>query len=108
AWYVQDDILYHRHWRVVLDLLTAQRKPTMYPQTYFVQLGGMMSYAVDLPDQFRRAAAYVDKILRGVRPDELPVELPRRFELAFNLKTAKAFGLEIPQRVLARADKVYE
>ena len=108
AWYVQDDILYHKHWRVVLELLTAQRKPAIYPQTYLAQVGGLMSYGVDLPDQYRRAAVFVDKILRGAKPGELPVELPRRFELAFNVKTAKTFGLAIPQRVLARADRVYE
>ena len=108
AWYVQDDLLYHRHFRVVLDLLTRQRKPAIYPQRYFVGLGGVMSYGVDMPDQFRRAAVHVDKILRGARPGELPVELPRQFEMAVNLKTAKEFGLVIPQRVLARADKVYE
>ena len=108
AWYVQDDILYVQYTAAVLRLLAAQRKPAIFAQTFYVEAGGLMSYAVDLPDQFRRAAIYVDRILRGARPADLPVELPRRFELSYNLQTAKAFGLTIPALMLRRADKLFE
>jgi putative tryptophan/tyrosine transport system substrate-binding protein len=108
AWYVQDEILYAAHMGAVIELLAARRKPAIYPQTPYVEAGGLMSYAVDLLDQMRRAAAYIDKILRGAKPAGLPVEQPRQFELAFNLKTARAFGVTIPQRMLMRAAKVFE
>jgi putative ABC transport system substrate-binding protein len=78
----------------------------MYTNNEFVVTGGLMSYAPDLPDQFRRAATYVEKILKGSKPADLPVQQPRKFEFVVNLKTAKQIGLTIPPNVLARADRV--
>ena len=84
------------------------RLPTIYGVRDFVQAGGLMSYAPNLPNQFRRAADFVDKILRGAKPDDIPVEQPTKFELVINLTTAKALGLDVPPTLLARADEVIE
>ena len=84
------------------------RLPTIYGVRDFVQAGGLMSYAPNLPNQFRRAADFVDKILRGAKPDDIPVEQPTKFELVINLTTAKALGLTVPQALLVAADEVIE
>ncbi|MBI4524811.1 MAG: hypothetical protein HY695_13490 [Deltaproteobacteria bacterium] len=77
----------------------------MYPRAEYVEDGGLMTYGVSTPDLYRRAAVYVDKILKGAKPADLPVEQPTKFDLLFNLKAAKQIGLTIPPNVLARADK---
>jgi len=92
----------------IAELAATHRLPTMYQGKYFVEAGGLISYYPKHEDYWRRAAAYVDKILRGARPEDLPVEQPTRFELVINAKTARAMGLTIPASVLARADEVIE
>ncbi len=89
-----------------MDFAVKNRLPTMFPEKLFVEAGGLMSYAPNIADNFRRAATYVDKILKGAKPADLPVERPTKFEFIINLKTAKQIGLTIPPNVLARADKV--
>jgi len=90
----------------ILELATKSRLPAMYANTRFVEAGGLMSYSLDRKEQFRRAAEYVDKILKGARPADLAIERPRKFELVINLKAAKQIALTIPSNVLAQADKV--
>jgi putative ABC transport system substrate-binding protein len=92
----------------IVELAVKKRLPVMYHQSEFVEAGGLMFYGVNVPDLSRRAASYVDKILKGAKPADLPVEQPTKFELVFNLKTAKALGLTIPQSVLLRADQIIE
>jgi putative ABC transport system substrate-binding protein len=90
----------------IIDLLIKKRLPSMYEGSEFVETGGLMSYSVSDTESFRRAAYYVDRILKGTKPADLPVEQPMKFELVINLNTAKQIGLTIPPNVLARADKV--
>jgi putative ABC transport system substrate-binding protein len=94
--------------RAVVDLAAAQRIPAVYELQGFVEQGGLMSYGVNVAEMERRAAGYVDKILRGAKPADLPVEQPTNFELVINLKTAKALGLTIPPSLLLRADEVIQ
>ena len=90
----------------IADLAIRNRLPSMYEGNHFVEVGGLVSYAPYEAESLRRAAYYVDKILRGAKPADLPIEQPTKFELVINLKTAKQIGLIIPPNVLARADKV--
>jgi ABC-type uncharacterized transport system substrate-binding protein len=90
----------------IVDLVVQSRLPAIYQNRRIVEVGGLMSYGVNYTDLDRRAATYVDKILKGAKPADLPVEQPTKFELVINLKTAKQIGLTIPPNVLARADKV--
>jgi putative ABC transport system substrate-binding protein len=92
----------------VADFALAQRVPSIFHLPGFVRAGGLLSYGPDRADLFRRAAAYVDKILKGAKPSELPVEQPTKFQLVLNLKTAKALGLVVPETFVARADEVIE
>jgi putative ABC transport system substrate-binding protein len=96
------------HRELIIMLAARHRLPAVYPFRYFVTTGGLISYGPDPTDQFRRAAGYVDRILNGERPTDLPVQASTKFELAVNLKTAKALGLNVPPAVLARADEVIE
>jgi len=92
--------------RRIVELAAKSQLPAMYGISEFVDAGGLMFYGTSLPDMYRRAAVYVDKILKGAEPADLPVEQPTKFEFAINLKAAKQIGLTIPPNVLARADKV--
>jgi ABC-type uncharacterized transport system substrate-binding protein len=96
----------NRYPKRIADLAIKNRLPSMYEQSQYVEAGGLMSYSTNDVESFKRAALYVDKILKGAKPADLPVEQPTKFEFAINLKTAKALNLTIPQSVLYRADKV--
>jgi len=102
------DLVLHEHRRRIVELAIRHGLPTISGPREFAEAGGLMAYGPDYPDLFRRAATYVDKILKGVKPADLPVEQPTKFELVINLKTAKALGLTIPRSVLGRADQVIE
>jgi ABC-type uncharacterized transport system substrate-binding protein len=96
------------NYRLIIELAARHRVPTVYTQRYMTDEGGLISYGSDAIDQYRRAASFVDRILRGTNVSELPVELPTKFELVINLKTAKALGLTIPETLLATADEVIQ
>jgi putative tryptophan/tyrosine transport system substrate-binding protein len=92
----------------IADLALKHRLPSVVGGREYAEAGGLVSYAVHYPDLFRRAASYVDKILKGAQPAELPIEQPVKYELVINLKTAKALGLTIPQSLLVRADEIIQ
>jgi putative ABC transport system substrate-binding protein len=96
------------HHKLIVELAGRFRLPAIYPFGYFAAAGGLASYGPDLTDQFRRAASYVDRIFRGETPDNLPVQQPTKFEFVVNLKTAKALGLSVPDKLLVAADQVIE
>jgi putative ABC transport system substrate-binding protein len=105
---VVPDAVFGLHRAQLQDFAAKSRLPAMYGLREHPEAGGLMSYAVDLRDSFRRSATYVDKILKGAKPADLPIEQPTKFELVINLKTAKALGLTIPPVVLTRADEVIQ
>jgi putative ABC transport system substrate-binding protein len=96
------------HRAAITSLAARYRLPAVYPYRFFAEAGGLLSYGPDLTDNFRRAATYADRILKGAKPSELPVQAPVKFELVINLKTAKALGLDVPLQLQQRADAVIE
>jgi ABC-type uncharacterized transport system substrate-binding protein len=96
------------HRELIITLAAQQKLPAVYVERSFVVAGGLISYGPDQVDQFRQAAGYVDRILKGEKPEDLPVQAPTKYELVINLKTAKALGLDVPASLLARADEVIE
>lgn len=103
-----DSTLFSTHRARLVQLAATSRLPVMYGVREYVDAGGLMSYGSHASDQWRRAATYVDKILKGAKPADLPVEQPAKFELFINLKTARALGLTVPPALLLRADQVIE
>jgi putative ABC transport system substrate-binding protein len=102
------DAFMFAHRAPIISAAARNNLPTVYWESHFAREGGLLSYGVDRVDTFRRAASYVDRILHGAKPAELPVQLPTKFEMVVNLKTAKALGLTVPQSILLRADEVIE
>jgi ABC-type uncharacterized transport system substrate-binding protein len=105
---VMPDTFTSAHHIEIVTLAARYQIAAVYPLPFFTSQGGLLSYGIDTRDQYRRAAAYVDRVLKGEKPDDLPVQLPVKYELVVNLKTAKALGLSVPPSLLARADKVIE
>ena len=105
---VLSSAFFNSHKGRLTELAAKYRLPTMYEHDDFVRIGGLIAYGPSIPDLLRRAATHVDKILKGAKPGDLPIEQPTKFDLVINLKTAKALGLQIPDKLLAIADKVIE
>jgi putative tryptophan/tyrosine transport system substrate-binding protein len=105
---IYNDPVLYVHRRKIAELALALRMPTIFNARDYVEVGGLSSYGVNILDNFHRVAAFVDKILKGARPADLPIEFPTRLYLVINLKTAKALGLTVPPSLLARADEVIE
>ena len=105
---VLPDLLTATNRQSIVELAARHRLPAVYPFRYFVASGGLMSYGIEMLETYRQAASYVDRILKGERPSDLPVQRPTKFEFVINLKTAKALGLDLPSTVLARADELIE
>jgi putative ABC transport system substrate-binding protein len=105
---IMPDLFTTNHRELIVRLAAQHRLPAIYPFRYFATGGGLMSYGIDIVDLFRRAAVYVDKVLRGANPSELPIQQPERFEFVINLKTARALGLTVPRILLARADMLID
>jgi putative ABC transport system substrate-binding protein len=108
AFATTSDPLIQRHIRQIIDFMAKHRLPDMYQTKEDARAGGFMAYGAIVPDLFRRGAWYVHRILQGAKPAELPVEQPTKFELTINLKTAKALGLTVPDKLLVAADEVIE
>ena len=106
--FVLPDVVTYVHRELIIALAARHGMPAIYPFRYFAASGGLMSYGADPVDMFRRAASYIDRILKGAKPAELPVQAPTKYELVINLKTAKALGLTVPPSLLARADELIE
>jgi putative ABC transport system substrate-binding protein len=105
---VLTDALLYNHRKQIVTLAAANKVPAMYFFREFVAAGGLMSYGPNDIDLFRRTANYLDKVVKGTKPGDLPIEQPTKFELVINLKTAKALGIEVPQTLLSRTDEVIE
>ena len=105
---VDADAMFFSQRARIVDLAAKHQLPAVYAEREFADAGGLMAYATNVPATFRRAATYVDKILKGAKPGDLPIEEPTRIELVINLKTAKALGLTLPPSLLLRADQVIQ
>jgi putative ABC transport system substrate-binding protein len=108
AFIVNIDAVTQENRKLIIELAAKHRLPAIYPSREFVDVGGLITYGVNYPDLYRRAATFVDKILKGTKPSDLPVEQPTKFEMIVNLKTAKLLGLALPPAILLRADEVIE
>ena len=105
---IMPDVFVFNNRELIVSLAARHRLPAIYPFRYFAEIGGLVAYGIDNIEMYRRAAGYVDRILRGASASSLPIEAPTKFELVINLKTAKALGIEVPATLLARADEVIE
>jgi len=105
---VMPDVFNDANGELIIALATSSGVPAIYPRPVFAESGGLIAYGADLAEQFRQAAGYIDRILKGANPGDLPVQRPTKFELVINLKTAKALGLDVPMSLLMRVDKVIE
>jgi ABC-type uncharacterized transport system substrate-binding protein len=105
---ISQDVIHYPHRRLIAEFALRNNLPSVSSYREYVEAGGLMSYGHDSQDMYRRVAVYVDKVLKGAKPGDLPIEQPTKFELVINLKTAKALRLTIPQSLLLRADQVIE